>query len=70
MNETCIHCGVVIDFRNGHWAHRINERSYLNRCQSPDVPYGHEAHPDEKCPKWCLGHFELFPCPHRAEVTS
>jgi hypothetical protein len=66
MSEICAHCGVVVEQMNGFWAHRIGEGSYLNRCQSAAVPYGHEAHPGVgECPYWCLGHHEKPFCTHK-----
>lgn len=53
----CTHCGVEIEgYDNGFFAHIVGPGSRLNRCQSPDVPYGHEAHPvGTECPQWCIG---------------
>lgn len=54
--DICVHCKQPIEHRSGHWAHYVGPGSYLNRCQSPDVPYGMEAHPASVlCPEYCLG---------------
>jgi hypothetical protein len=58
----CVHCGVGI-ISDGHdaWVH-LTRGGYpgLYRCQSPDVEYGHLAHPESvPCPadppNPCLG---------------
>jgi len=65
----CVHCGAPIRDFIGHWGHKIGEGSYLNRCSSNIVPYGHEAHPaDVSCPTWCLGAYEKPECAHKVEA--
>lgn len=55
----CKHCGVKIEQHapgSDFWTHIVGPGSRLNSCQHPDVPYGHEAHPEgTDCPNWCLG---------------
>lgn len=69
----CVHCGVELvgprSTKNGppSWSHV----THLNRCQSKDVPYGHEAHPaEQECPPWCAGSREHDRCPHRVDEPS
>jgi hypothetical protein len=52
----CAHCPDAIEEREGHWTHKHGR----TRCQSPDVEYGHLAHPASvPCradgPNPCLG---------------
>lgn len=57
--RTCTHCLMELKVgTSGHWTHVNN----LSRCQNPDVPYGHLAHPaDVPCwadgPNPCMGAF-------------
>lgn len=52
----CVHCGVPVKAAADDWIHEHG----LYRCQSPDVAYGHLAHPASvPCradgPNPCLG---------------
>ena len=47
--STCRYCGKAI-VKFNHWVHAFDYdnstvTNYLNRCQSPDVPYGKCATP-------------------------
>ncbi len=64
IDATCVHCDeLVIDASYWVHAHRAPDGSVhpgMSRCQSPDVAYGHLAHPaDVPCradgPNPCLG---------------
>lgn len=50
----CAYCHREIEkVGSGHWAHvyrtaGTEEVSHLNRCQSPDVPYGQDATPEKE----------------------
>lgn len=61
--STCVHCGAEVK-PDGHddWIHARG----LYRCQSPDVTYGHLAHPaGVPCradgPNPCLGAMSIPP---------
>ena len=62
----CTHCGVgVVSTPGGDWSHV----THLSRCQSPDVPYSHLAHPSDvpcraQSPNPCLGAQEPGGCTH------
>lgn len=50
----CAYCHREIEkVGSGHWSHVYRtanrvEVSHLNRCQSPDVPYGQDATPEKE----------------------
>jgi hypothetical protein len=55
----CVHCGEPVKQTADSWIHECG----LYRCQSPDVEYGHLAHPEGvPCradgPNPCLGAFK------------